>query len=51
MEWTVKFKLTREKNSDDDSWFETSHIKSEIITWLEDLDYEVKHLEIKEEEK
>jgi|TARA_Y100000114_G_C11507734_1_gene207507 hypothetical protein len=52
MEWNVKFKLKREKNSEqyfkDDAWYEISHIKSEIITWLEDLDYEIDDLIITE---
>ena len=52
MEWNVKFKLKREKNSEgyfkDDSWYDISHIKSEIITWLEDLDYEIDDLIITE---
>mgnify|MGYP003126256378 CR=1 FL=1 len=47
MEWNVNFKLKR-KESDDDSWFDTTHIKSEIITWLEDLDYEIDDLNIEE---
>ena len=47
MEWNVNFKLKR-KEWDDDSWFDTKHIKSEIITWLEDLDYEIDDLNIEE---
>tara|TARA_B100000131_G_C18034023_1_gene579644 strand:+ start:951 stop:1106 length:156 start_codon:yes stop_codon:yes gene_type:complete len=47
MEWNVNFKLKRKKE-DDDSWFDTTHIKSEIITWLEDLDYEIDDLSIEE---
>jgi len=47
MEWNVNFKLKRKK-WDDDSWFDTTHIKSEIITWLEDLDYEIDDLNIDE---
>ena len=47
MEWNVNFKLKRKK-WDDDSWFDTTHIKSEIITWLEDLDYEIDDLNIEE---
>tara|TARA_Y100000356_G_C11213622_1_gene264890 strand:- start:815 stop:952 length:138 start_codon:yes stop_codon:yes gene_type:complete len=41
MEWNVNFKLKR-KESDNDS------IKSEIITWLEDLGYEIDDLNIEE---
>ena len=48
MEWDVKFKLKREKNSDDDTWHDISNIKSEIITWLEDLDFEIDDLIILE---
>ena len=49
MEWNVNFKLKRkESDDDDDSWFDKTHIKSEIITWLEDLDYEIDDLSIEE---
>ena len=51
MEWNVKFKLKREKNFDLDNIMgsiETENIKSEIITWLEDLDYEIDDLIITE---
>jgi|TARA_R100001086_G_scaffold246793_1_gene179625 hypothetical protein len=51
MEWNVKFKLKREKNFDLDNIMgsiETENIKSEIITWLEDLDYEIDDLIILE---
>jgi hypothetical protein len=47
MEWNVNFKLKRKKE-DDDSWSDITHIKSEIITWLEDLDYEIDDLNIEE---
>ena len=55
MEWNVNFKLKRKEwiehlvyVTDDNSWFDTTHIKSEIITWLEDLDYEIDDLNIEE---
>ena len=48
MEWNVNFKLKRTESDDDDSWFDKTHIKSEIITWLEDLDYEIDNLNIEE---
>jgi len=47
MEWNVNFKLKR-KEWNDKSWFDTTLIKSEIITWLEDLDYEIDDLNIEE---
>ena len=46
MEWNVNFKLKR-KESD----FDKTHIKSEIITWLEDLGYEIDDLNIEEVRK
>tara|TARA_R100001163_G_C4911804_1_gene95821 strand:- start:124 stop:291 length:168 start_codon:yes stop_codon:yes gene_type:complete len=51
MEWNVNFKLKRKEYDDDkliSIWFDTTHIKSEIITWLEDLDYEIDDLSIEE---
>jgi hypothetical protein len=49
MIWNVQLKLERpdEFKKDDKSWFDKKHIKSEIITWLEDLDYNIKKIEIK----
>jgi len=49
MIWNVQLKLERpdELKKDDKSWFDKKHIKSEIITWLEDLDYNIKKIEIK----
>jgi len=48
MEWNVSFKLKRFKNFDDNNPFKISVIKSEIITWLEDLNYEIDDLNIEE---
>ena len=50
MEWNVNFKLKRIKYCDDDNPFKISVIKDEIISWLEDLDYEVDNLNIEERE-
>ena len=48
MIWNVQLKLERpdEFKKDDESWFDEKHIKSEIITWLEDLDYTVTDVKI-----
>ena len=50
MIWNVQLKLERpdELKKDDETWFDEEHIKSEIITWLEDLDYRVKKISVKE---
>ena len=47
--WKIEFNLVRdnETKNEDNTWFDKSHIKSEIITWLEDLDYQVKDIKIK----
>ena len=44
----VQFDLIRDDKlkQDDQSWFDKKHIKSEIINWLEDLDYQVKNVKI-----
>ena len=56
--WNIQFKLIRpnhlryefdNKTIADDSLFDKKHIKSEITTWLEDLDYRVKKIKIKKE--
>ena len=50
MIWNIQLKLERpdEFKKDDESWFDTEHIESEIVTWLEDLDYKIKKIEIKQ---
>ena len=50
--WKIEFNLVRdnEAKKEDNTWFDKSDIKSEIITWLEDLDYQVKDIKIKENE-
>ena len=48
----VSFTLTRDiqtENPTEESWFDTDHIKSEIKTWLEDLDYGVHEIKIEED--
>ena len=47
---TKKGNSKNEAKNEDNTWFDKSHIKSEIITWLEDLDYQVKDIKIKENE-
>ena len=46
MIWNIQLKLERpdEFKKDDESWFDKEHIESEIITWLEDLDYKIKKI-------
>ena len=48
MIWNIQLKLERpdEFKKDDESWFDTEHIESEIVTWLEDLDYTVTDVKI-----
>ena len=48
MIWNVQLKLERpdEFKKDDESWFDEEHMRSEIITWLEDLDYTVTDVKI-----
>ena len=41
MIWDVKFKLAGKK----DDW-DTTKIKNEIISWLEDLGFKVKDIEV-----
>jgi hypothetical protein len=49
MEWIVKFKLKRDMvNLLHDSSYSTEDIKNEITSWLDDLDFTVKELEVKE---
>ena len=47
----VKFKLKRNIIDEDNTWYDTKHIKSEIITWLEDLDYSVHDIVVKEKKQ
>lgn len=49
-QFNINFKLTRDDDlrDDDESWFDKEHISSEIISWLEDLDYRVNNITIKE---
>ena len=46
MIWNIQFKLERPDSlkEDDETWFDDEHIKSEIKTWLEDLDFRVKEI-------
>jgi hypothetical protein len=48
MIWNVQLKLERpdEFKKDDESWFDEEHMRTEIITWLEDLDYTVTDVKI-----
>jgi len=47
-QFNINFKLTRDDDlrDDDESWFDKEHISSEIISWLEDLDYRVNNITI-----
>jgi len=54
--WNVTFELKRpnhlryefdDKTIADESWFDKKHIKSEIISWLDDLDYRVEKLKMR----
>ena len=45
--FNVSFTLSRDdSNDDDDTWVDEEHIASEIITWLEDIDYRVTDIKI-----
>ena len=45
--FNVSFTLSRDdSNDDDDTWVDEEHIASEIITWLEDVDYRVTDIKI-----
>lgn len=48
--FNVKFDLDRDDDlrKDDETFFETSHIESEIISWLDDLDFRVKNIRVQE---
>ena len=50
MKWEVKFNLERddEHRKDDESWFDEEQIKNEIKSWLDDLDFKIKDIKIKE---
>ncbi len=49
MKWQVIFTLERPNDlyNDDETWFDESHIKSELRSWLEDIDYKVHRLKVK----
>ena len=54
--FNINFKLTRDDDlrDDDESCnpeFDKEHISSEIISWLEDLDYRVKDITINKVKK
>ena len=45
--FNVSFTLSRDDSyDDDDTWVDEEHIASEIITWLEDIDYRVTDIKI-----
>jgi len=48
MIWNVQIKLERLNHlkEEDESFFDKKHIKSEIVTWLEDLDFNIKNIKI-----
>jgi len=49
-QFSISFSLTRDNDlkSDDESWFDKEHISNEIKSWLEDLDFKVEAIEIKD---
>ena len=49
--FNVTFDLDRDDDlrDDDETFFDTEHIESEIITWLDDLDFRVKNIRVREE--
>ncbi len=51
--FNVVFDLHRDDDlrGDDETFFDESHIKSEIITWLDDLDFIVKGISVQKEIK
>ena len=48
--FNVEFDLHRDDDlrEDDETFFEISHIESEIISWLDDLDFRVKNIRVQE---
>lgn len=53
IEWNVSFRLKRDcsmhlsrAECEDDSMFDPEHIKSEIRSWLSDIDYDVEQIKI-----
>ena len=48
--FNVEFDLHRDDDlrEDDETFFEISHIESEIISWLDDLDFKVKNIRVQE---
>ena len=48
--FNVEFDLHRDDDlrKDDETFFDTSHIESEIISWLDDLDFRVKNIRVQE---
>ena len=51
--WNVQIKLERPNHlkEDDESFFDKKHIKSEIVSWLEDLDFNIKNIKIAKEKE
>jgi hypothetical protein len=50
-QFNINFSLTRDNDlkSDDESWFDKEHISNEIKSWLDDLDFKVKNICVREE--
>lgn len=48
--FNVEFDLDRDDDlrKDDETFFDTAHIESEIISWLDDLDFKVKNIRVQE---
>ena len=49
--FNVEFDLDRDDDlrEGDETFFDTTHIESEIISWLDDLDFKVKNIYVREE--
>jgi len=50
--FTVSFTLNRDEDmrAEDESFFDCQHISDEIQSWLEDLDFGISNIEVKERE-
>lgn len=48
--FNVTFDLDRDDDlrEGDETFFDTAHIESEIISWLDDLDFKVKNIRVQE---
>jgi len=53
--FNISFKLARDmsksENPEEETFYNPKHIHSEIVNWLEDLDFTVKDMKVEEKEK